>query len=115
MNLKRETLKILQEHGHTAEDILWVGCKKFAIPVSLFWKLADQEYDSGYGGQEVATDLVVVGDRFWLERHEYDGSEWWENKEYPCMPRKVKYVKTIMCRDGQLSWSSLEELNRDLH
>ena len=30
---------------------------------------------------EVAEDLVVVGDNWWIERHEYDGNEWWEYKE----------------------------------
>lgn len=26
---------------------------------------------------------MVVGDDWWLERHEYDGSEWWEFKRLP--------------------------------
>jgi len=27
--------------------------------------------------------LTVAGDDWWLERHGYDGSEWWEFKTLP--------------------------------
>ena len=30
---------------------------------------------------------VAVGDNWWLERAEYDGSEWWEFKTIPKEPR----------------------------
>ena len=33
--------------------------------------------DSGYGSAEIREDLVIVGKDWWLERDEYDGSEWW--------------------------------------
>lgn len=39
-------------------------------------------YDSGYGGQELF-GWVVFKDGTWLERGEYDGSEWWAYKEPP--------------------------------
>lgn len=74
-NLKKETLLFLEEHDKTKEDIRWIRCRKFKISIDLFWKLADREYDSDYGGVEVAPDLLIVGDNWWLERHEYDGSE----------------------------------------
>jgi hypothetical protein len=35
--------------------------------------------------------IIVVGKDWWLERHEYDGSEWWEFKT---MPDKNKYLKS---------------------
>ena len=41
------------------------------------------EYDDGYGITEVNMGLKLVGKDFWLERHEYDGSEWWEYKTLP--------------------------------
>ena len=59
-NLKEETLSNLESYGKTKEDIQWIGCNKFKIPINLFWKLADREYDSGYGGVEVAPDLLYV-------------------------------------------------------
>lgn len=98
-NLKEETLSELESHGKTKEDIRWIGCNKFKIPINLFWKLADKEYDSGYGGVEVAPDLLIVGDNWWLERHEYDGSEWWEYKEKPKEPKLTIIPETIFPKE----------------
>lgn len=94
-NLKKETLSKLESYGKTPEDIKWIGCKKFKIPINLFWKLADREYDSGYGGEEVATDLLIVGDNWWLERSSYDGAEWWSFKTLPEEPKERKIIPTL--------------------
>lgn len=79
--LKEETIEDLKEYGKSVEDVKCVCGNDFQIPVDLFWKLADVKYDKGFGAQEVATDLKLYGDDFWMERHEYDGSEWWEFKQ----------------------------------
>lgn len=87
MNLKNETIKAIGKR-----EPLWVGCKpggfsgvsfsgKKTWEEFLLW--ADFKYDGGYGVNEVSLNLVVVGQDWWLERHEYDGSEWWELKEIP--------------------------------
>lgn len=94
-NLKEETIKILEEHKRKPEEIKWVGCKSFKIPISEFWKLADEFYDCGYGSTEVAEDLLIVGDNWWLERHEYDGAEWWEYKTVPNEPDKIIDVPSL--------------------
>ena len=44
--------------------------------------LASIEYDNGYGGQELF-GTIVYKDGTWLERGEYDGSEWWEYRKLP--------------------------------
>lgn len=44
--------------------------------------LAAIDYDNGYGGQELF-GTIVFKDNTWLEREEYDGSEWWELRELP--------------------------------
>ena len=95
VNLKNSTLNILRQHNKLPSDIKWVGCASFKIPIEEFWKLADRQYDGGYGTQEVAGDLIVVGNSWWLERHEYDGSEWWEYKELPQEPEKILSVATL--------------------
>jgi hypothetical protein len=84
-NLLEETLEFLKENGKTSDDVRWVGSRdgKYAVSWTEFEKIANIMYDSGYGGPEVASDLVVVGDDWWLERHEYDGAEWWEIKAAP--------------------------------
>ena len=73
-NLLSETFSVLEENGKTEKDIRWIGSNEVEIPQEMFFKMADTVYDSGYGGQEVASDLVVVGDDWWLERAEHDVS-----------------------------------------
>lgn len=99
-NLLKETLEILSQHDKKPADVRWVGLPepyylkaigrtKEAIPCGSwndFESFADFEYDSGYGGAEVATNLLIVGNDWWLERGEYDGSEWWEFKTLPRYP-----------------------------
>lgn len=67
-------------------------------------------YDSGYGKSEVAEDLVIVGDGWWLERNEYDGAEWWEYKETPKQINEVKEVKRLA--GGIDTGDTLAELNK---
>jgi len=108
-NLKAETIEVLWEHGLTTDDVLWAGTTEFYIDLELFWTLADREYDEGYGWQEVATDLIVVGAGWWLERHEYDGSEWWEFKSMPTKPPIRKSVQRVM--RGACGWETLANMN----
>jgi hypothetical protein len=42
----------------------------------------DQEYDDGYGSQELFGD-IILSDGSWLSRREYDGSEWWGHFSMP--------------------------------
>lgn len=96
INLLEETKRVLKDYGHTLSDIVWVGCEDYRIEIDQFIELANVFYDNGYGGEEVATDLLVVGTDWWLERHEYDGSEWWEYKSMPQMPQEVKSVNYVV-------------------
>ena len=50
-----------------------------------FLRALDFEYNNGYGGQELF-GKVWLQNNAWLERHEYDGSEWWEYKCFPSIP-----------------------------
>lgn len=94
-NLKEETLKKLKEYEKTVEDIKWIGCRSFKISPDLFWKLADTYYDAGYGTEEVAVDLIIVGEDWWMERESYDGAEWWKYKTMPIEPKTTKAVSTL--------------------
>lgn len=83
MNFKKETLKFLQDNGKTPDDIIFVCNSESWFTAEEFLALADFKYDAGYGGNEVLNSLMVVGKDWWLERGEYDGSEWWEFKQLP--------------------------------
>lgn len=89
MNLLQETLNALKENGKTPADVRWVG--RASISAKCTWedfaKQANFEYNNGYGGAEIPTDLVVVGDNWWLERAEHGGSEWWEFNTTPAEPK----------------------------
>jgi hypothetical protein len=91
-NLLEETIKLMAEHGKAPTDVRFVvgnpGCHYRISVVGVgtwedFAALADIKYDNGFGGAEIDEALQVVGDDWWLERHEYDGSEWWEFKTLP--------------------------------
>ncbi|MBH9580070.1 hypothetical protein [Staphylococcus felis] len=109
-NLLKETIDILNRYGKTLDDIVWIGGKDFTIPLAQFVELADKKYDSGYGGEEVAIDLKVVGNNWWLERAEYDGSEWWEFKTPPSRPLEEIKVKRVI--STSYSTSTLKEINQ---
>lgn len=81
-NLWEETLRELATYGKTFKDVKYIQGSDFAITKENFEQVAKKsEYYSGFGTAKVAEDLVIVGDDWWLERHEYDGSEWWEYKD----------------------------------
>lgn len=96
-NLLEETKAALSERGFSFDDVKWVGCGEYQIPIEDFIRLADVEYDSGYGCQEVAEDLVIVGDDWWLSRGEYDGSEWWDFNKKPVKPEIVVKNISALC------------------
>jgi hypothetical protein len=50
-----------------------------------FLQALNFSYYSGFGGQELF-GIVWLQNNAWLERGEYDGSEWWEYKSYPEVP-----------------------------
>ncbi len=119
-NLLKETDAVLAENGKTFDDLIAVTGHDFQFPVSVFRTLADTDYDSGYGAPEVAEDMVLIGDGFWLERHEYDGSEWWEYKEMPQYQNlPVRTPKALTVRqankngeDVSCGWETLSNLNK---
>ena len=83
MNFLNETIVFLDKYGHEPKDVKWIGCKGGKITWDEFKVIADFFYDNGYVGYVIELTLKVVGEDWWLERHEYDGSEWWEYKKHP--------------------------------
>ena len=107
-NLWEETIGVLKEHDKTFDDVRFIQGDDFKITKENFEQVAKKtKYDSGFGAADVATDLVVVGKNWWLERGEYDGSEWWNYKE---SPEQVNEVREISHLAGGL-WPTLEKLN----
>ena len=102
VNLLNETIEILNGHGKTENDVIAVlgtiyidygNGKEVKTSWENFKKYADFTYNEGFGGNEISIDLKIVGKDFWLERGEYDGSEWWEFKTMPSIEDK-EYIDT---------------------
>jgi len=118
MNLLQETLEILAENNKIPSDILWVGSLDYYFSWEEFVKIADVEYDNGYGSQKVASDLLIVGKDFYLEREEYDGSECWAYKTMLSKPiHKIQLTASTINQAESLGykvsigWESLALIN----
>lgn len=108
-NLWEETINVLKRHHKTWKDVRFVCGDNFGI--TNFETLARRtNYNDGFGGQEVAMDIKVVGDYWWLERHQYDGSEWWEYKEIPVKPKEFFVLQSLLARVCQ---EILEEIKNE--
>lgn len=94
-NLLEETKKILHENGKTIFDVVWFGTSEFVIGEDI-QRFFNVDYDNSYGSNEIPMKLIAVGEDFWLERHEYDGSEWWEYKEKPSKPKTNRKVGSLL-------------------
>ena len=85
LEIRPDTEEVVHENFATGEtefiDIILKG--KGDIDWS---KVKDEylDYDDGYGSQ-VWSGWITFTDGTWIERHEYDGSEWWEYKETPSL------------------------------
>lgn len=102
INLLQETLNILERKGKTPKDVLWVGNEYKKTTWENFAEIADFSYDNGYGINEIADELVIVGDNWWLERGEYDGSEWWSFKQLPTCESEG-YTKLLSVKEDWLN------------
>ena len=92
-NLLIETNKCLSEHNKSWSDVQFVKVDNYVFLPESFDKvkaLMNFKYDAGYGLPEVIRGLMVLGADWWLEREEYDGSEWWSYKTRPALPENPK-------------------------
>jgi hypothetical protein len=102
VNFLEETREKLKDARIPLKDVLWVGLKDGSRTASWeeFEKLADFTYDSGYGGAVVNQKLVVVFNGGWLERHEYDGMEWWVVQRPPVKRPTAKPLRASDLEDN---------------
>lgn len=115
MSLLRETINDIKLSGHTLENIIFIGSEKSGHACSWeeFKAIANINYDSGFGSQEIASDLIIVfsdGTKMW--RHEYDGSEQWKYSKPFKMPKKLKKLVAVT-NNGM--WETLEEIHENIN
>lgn len=90
-NAKQELLKAIETNTIVCAEIYFNSAEKISLS-SLesqsknywdnFLSCLDKEYDAGWGHQYLY-GWVILSDGSWLERKEYDGSEWWEKRIKP--------------------------------
>jgi hypothetical protein len=107
MDILEEIIEKLKDNGKTLDDIKCLTIRRceptfveedgniqeYQIPIdapeelisSVLHDMSQCYYDSGYGGQELFGIIWLKG-KDWLEREEYDGSEWWTYKTRPTIP-----------------------------
>ena len=122
MNLREETPEALRIHGKSKEDIKYVCGEDFQISLEQFWELSDTEYDP-YGAPEIATDLTLIGEDFWMERGEYEGTELWDFHTMPdTTGLPIREITALSVRQynaihkpeyGKIGWETLSELNEE--
>lgn len=91
INLLEETVNILKKNNLQLSDIEYIltyeNDKYLNWAIEQFIKEANEiNYDNGYGLHNISLNLKIVGKDWWLERSEYDGSEWWTFKTFPNKP-----------------------------
>ena len=109
-NLYDETVEILELHDKTIADIEYIGSSRTKINTNKALELMKKTiYDSGYGSQEIADNLMIKGNGFIMTRGENDGSEWWDyiQPDMP-LPQVERDVKSF---EANIGWESLEEIN----
>ena len=110
-NLLKETITVIEEYGGRIEEIQWVGSNEFGwFTWEDFKAIANIEYDMGFGAAKIAEDLLIIGSEWWLERHEYDGLEWWEFKEVPSKPENYNKPKSV--KTNNVGWETLSQMNK---
>ena len=108
MNLWDETLEKLQEKGFTFDDVLFIYGEDFQISKEDFERVAKEtEYYGGFGAQEVASDLTLLGNDFIMFREEYDGAEWWR---LILIGKKIPDMKVSGINNLTGSWNTLHDI-----
>ncbi len=99
-----ETVRVLADNNKTVDDIQWIGLRdKASFPIDSALSFMNTfTYDGGYGWEYINRGFVIVGDGWWLERGEYDGSEWWEFKQTPTVPDKEESdMSNMLAKHGR--------------
>lgn len=114
MNLLTETQSDIEQSGHTVDEIIFIGSESsgHSCDWNEFTMLANKDYDSGFGAQKVASDLVIVfsdGAKMW--RHEYDGSENWDYSAPFETPKETKKIGSLFT--SNVGWEDLEDINNE--
>lgn len=119
INLLDETVSALTKHQKDPRNVRWVGSKDgtFTISWEDFKAIARNiyYYPVPYHGVSIASDLVVVGFGWWLEREYYSDGEQWEYRESPKQKPDTEPFSRIVSditHTDKVGSYTLKDLNR---
>lgn len=106
MNAKKEFLEFVKDKDGVLcaqlEDVYFASAvkgTKWSLPknysdkqLKQFLREIDFEYDRGYGSEELG-GIIWFKDGTYADRGEYDGSEWWEYRKTPPIPKELEQKK----------------------
>lgn len=95
-----------EDEHHAKEYKLNPGYSK--NDYDIFLKFLDRVYDCGYGGQELF-GIIYCEDGVWLDRGEYDGSEWYNVHKYPNL-REVFDENVVLRYERSKKLKNIEKL-----
>ena len=113
VNLLRETIELLERHGKKLSDIEFIrGVNppsyktiNHKVDEGTLNEILDLDYDADYGIENINLNLQLVGKDFWLERREYDGSEWWEYRTMPTYDGTPVHYEPLS--DDDIGWEGI--------
>lgn len=112
-SLLSETIEALALKGKDPAWVAWVEVQEDRISYCSweeFCAFADAIiYDrNSYEGPLIPPSLKVVGQGWWLERWEYDGSEGWRYRQVPSCPSSEDVPKLKGFKPGAFGWEPIE-------
>lgn len=112
-NLYEELIRELKNNNLKVWDIKQIRFTEHFVDTQEFLEVAKKtDYDSGFGGQEIPEDLIVLGDDWWLSRGEYDGSEWFHfNRQPKLLTNQYKNLEKLTC---DRSWVTFADMLYEL-
>ena len=104
VNLKEEIICDLEHIGKNINDIDFISVydkeQYVSLDIEEFFKIADKtNYNNMYGPAEINLDILIMfkGGTHWLERREYDGSEWFQERKVYKPSIKATNLESLGC------------------
>ena len=109
MNAKLEFLNVTESNKLLCSTITisydWNGGTTFNLKpgytpeeYDLFINNLDFDYDDGFGSQHLF-GTIWCDNGVWFDRHEYDGSEYWDFHKYPIIPALEQWGADVVIID----------------
>lgn len=114
INFFDETLEFIVQSGHKEEDVMFIGSAdgRYRMNWEKFKEKANFFYDCGFGASEIAVDLIVYfNDGTYMDRGEYDGSEWWQYHGLLNFSEEDEYKDFNILGGSEYMWNSVEMMN----